>query len=158
MLIIDSFLSNSSRNSSDEILQGKKFCLQFFLPRALVHCLCFSVFLQERPRPTFAALAPAVERNPVTGLLEPHFPEEKRFPRIVSGIAIVICMVSIAFDTLSSKQNKSNLVIVNFLRQPFTARYKYEEGFFYGGRISIFLNKPDKNANLVLVLTITIIK
>lgn len=53
---------------------------------------CF-IFFQERPRPTFAALAPAVERNPVTGLLEPHFPEEKRFPRIVSGIAIVICMV-----------------------------------------------------------------
>ncbi|KAL9970224.1 hypothetical protein ACROYT_G022562 [Oculina patagonica] len=50
---------------------------------------------EERPRPTFAALAPAVERNPVTGLLEPHFPEEKRFPRIVSGIAIVICMVSL---------------------------------------------------------------
>lgn len=50
---------------------------------------------EERPRPTFAALAPAVERNPVTGLLEPHFPPEKRFPRIVSGIAIIVCMVSL---------------------------------------------------------------
>ena len=29
----------------------------------------------------------------MTGLLEPHFPPEKRFPRIVSGIAIIICMV-----------------------------------------------------------------
>ncbi|CAH3190102.1 unnamed protein product, partial [Porites evermanni] len=50
---------------------------------------------EERPRPTFAALAPAVERNPVTGLLEPHFPPEKRFPRMVSGIAIIGLMVSL---------------------------------------------------------------
>ena len=49
--------------------------------------------VQERPRPTFAALAPTVERNPVTGILEPHFPDEKRQPRIFSGIAIVITMV-----------------------------------------------------------------
>lgn len=50
---------------------------------------------EERPRPTFAALAPAVERNPVTGLLEPHFPQEKRFPRIVSGIAVIFIMGSL---------------------------------------------------------------
>ncbi|XP_031568344.1 anoctamin-7-like isoform X3 [Actinia tenebrosa] len=49
----------------------------------------------ERPRPTFAALAPTVERNPVTGILEPHFPDEKRKPRLLSGIAIVITMVSL---------------------------------------------------------------
>lgn len=49
--------------------------------------------LQERPRPTFAALAPAVERNPVTGLLEPYFPEERRFPRVVAGIAVLFTMV-----------------------------------------------------------------
>ncbi|KAL9970223.1 hypothetical protein ACROYT_G022561 [Oculina patagonica] len=50
---------------------------------------------EERPRPTFAALAPTVERNPVTGILEPHFPDEKRQPRVFSGIAIVITMVSL---------------------------------------------------------------
>lgn len=50
---------------------------------------------KERPRPTFAALAPTVERNPVTGILEPHFPDEKRKPRLLSGIAIVITMVSL---------------------------------------------------------------
>ncbi|KAK2550527.1 Anoctamin-7 [Acropora cervicornis] len=50
---------------------------------------------EERPRPTFAALAPTVERNPVTGILEPHFPDEKRQPRIFSGIAIVITMLLI---------------------------------------------------------------
>ena len=51
------------------------------------------LFFQERPRPTFAALAPAVERNPVTGLLEPYFPEERRFPRVVFGMAVIFTMV-----------------------------------------------------------------
>ncbi|XP_048580920.1 anoctamin-7 isoform X2 [Nematostella vectensis] len=50
---------------------------------------------EERPRPTFAALAPAVERNPITGLLEPYFPDEKRSPRVLSGIAIICGMVSL---------------------------------------------------------------
>ena len=59
--------------------------------------LDFLFSFQERPRPTFAALAPAVERNPVTGLLEPHFPPEKRFPRVVSGIAIIGLMVQYFF-------------------------------------------------------------
>lgn len=29
----------------------------------------------------------------MTGILEPHFPDEKRKPRLLSGIAIVITMV-----------------------------------------------------------------
>ena len=74
--------------------------------------LDFLFSFQERPRPTFAALAPAVERNPVTGLLEPHFPPEKRFPRVVSGIAIIGLMVQYFFNfffTLS-------LLSINFLK------------------------------------------
>ncbi|XP_028393643.1 anoctamin-7-like isoform X1 [Dendronephthya gigantea] len=49
----------------------------------------------ERPRPTFAALAPTVARNPVTGIMEPHFPEERRTHRVFSGIAVVLTMVSL---------------------------------------------------------------
>ena len=74
---------------------------------------------QERPRPTFAALAPAVERNPVTGLLEPHFPPEKRFPRVVSGIAIIGLMVqyfSTFFFTLSFFLVKVTPLSINFSR------------------------------------------
>lgn len=52
-------------------------------------------FYQERPRPTFAALAPTVARNPVTGIMEPHFPEERRTHRVFSGIAVVLTMVSL---------------------------------------------------------------
>ncbi|XP_065679230.1 anoctamin-7-like isoform X1 [Hydra vulgaris] len=49
----------------------------------------------EQPRPTYAALAPTVERNPITGIPEPHFPSKQRVPRIYSGILIVITMVSL---------------------------------------------------------------
>merc|ERR1719367_1560386 len=28
---------------------------------------------EERPRPEYAAMAPAMERNPITGIKEPHF-------------------------------------------------------------------------------------
>lgn len=65
----------------------------FHLTQVSLSETCLFVVVQERPRPTFAALAPTVERNPVTGILEPHFPDEKRQPRIFSGIAIVITMV-----------------------------------------------------------------
>lgn len=83
--------------------------------------LDFLFSFQERPRPTFAALAPAVERNPVTGLLEPHFPPEKRFPRIVSGIAIIGLMVHyfffyLFFFTLSFFLVKITLLSINFLK------------------------------------------
>ncbi len=55
----------------------------------------FFFFFQERPRPTFAALAPTVARNPVTGIMEPHFPEQRRTHRVFSGIAVVLTMVSL---------------------------------------------------------------
>ena len=47
----------------------------------------------ERPRPTFAALAPAVERNPITGIPEPHFPSKDRVTRVYSGILVIGTMV-----------------------------------------------------------------
>ncbi|XP_065061401.1 anoctamin-7-like [Rhopilema esculentum] len=50
---------------------------------------------EERPRPTFAALAPTVERNPITGIMEPHFPEDKRKRRLFSGIIVIVTMVSL---------------------------------------------------------------
>ena len=49
--------------------------------------------LQERPRPEYCAKAPTYEKNPVTGVKEPHFPPRKRLPRILSGIAVIIIMV-----------------------------------------------------------------
>lgn len=47
----------------------------------------------ERPRPEYAALAPAKEKNPITGVMEPHFPPRKRLPRLLSGIAVILIMM-----------------------------------------------------------------
>ncbi|XP_064642098.1 anoctamin-7-like isoform X3 [Lineus longissimus] len=48
---------------------------------------------EERPRPQYAALAPTFEKNPITGIKEPHFPKRDRVPRILSGIACIIVMM-----------------------------------------------------------------
>eukprot|EP00058_Branchiostoma_floridae_P028493 XP_002613984.1 hypothetical protein BRAFLDRAFT_67435 [Branchiostoma floridae] len=48
---------------------------------------------EERPRPQFAAMAPSMEKNPVTGIKEPHFPDEDRFKRMMAGAVIIIFMM-----------------------------------------------------------------
>lgn len=62
---------------------------------------------EERPRPTFAALAPEMRDNPVTRISEPHFPDERRKPRLFSGIFIIITMVCI--KTLFRYSNRHSL-------------------------------------------------
>lgn len=52
------------------------------------------VFSQERPRPEFAAMAPTMEQNPVTGVKEPYFPEKTRLSRMFTGSMVIILMVS----------------------------------------------------------------
>ncbi|XP_071511474.1 anoctamin-7-like [Diadema antillarum] len=50
---------------------------------------------EERPRPQFAAKAPAMEENPITGIMEPYFPEDMRKRRWLTGIAVLFGMVSL---------------------------------------------------------------
>ncbi|CAF4012929.1 unnamed protein product [Rotaria sordida] len=53
---------------------------------------------ENRPRPEFVIRASTVEKNPVTGILEPYFPAATRRYRILSGIiilSVMICMVII---------------------------------------------------------------
>ncbi|XP_033015218.1 anoctamin-7-like isoform X2 [Lacerta agilis] len=53
---------------------------------------------EERPRPEFAAMAPRMEQNPVTGVKEPYFPERDRLSRILTGsmaIIVMLCVVMI---------------------------------------------------------------
>lgn len=52
------------------------------------------LILQERPRPEYAARAPTLKENPVTGIKEPFFDPKDRIPRILSGMAAIIVMVS----------------------------------------------------------------
>ncbi|KAJ8395160.1 hypothetical protein AAFF_G00036160 [Aldrovandia affinis] len=58
---------------------------------------------EERPRPEFAAMAPAMEHNPVTGVKEPYFPKKDRLSRMVTGsmvIVIMLCVVMIFLVTV----------------------------------------------------------
>ncbi|XP_023701847.1 anoctamin-7 isoform X2 [Cryptotermes secundus] len=50
---------------------------------------------EERPRPEFAARAPFLERNPVTGIQEPSFPSSLRNKRVAAGIGIIFLMISL---------------------------------------------------------------
>ncbi|KAF4078087.1 hypothetical protein AMELA_G00195440 [Ameiurus melas] len=58
---------------------------------------------EEPPRPEFAATAPAMEENPVTGVKEPYFPEKARLSRMFTGsmvIIIMLCVVMIFLVTV----------------------------------------------------------
>jgi anoctamin-7 len=48
---------------------------------------------KNRPRPEFAIRASTVEKNPVTGILEPYFPAASRRYRIITGIITLSVMV-----------------------------------------------------------------
>ncbi|KAG1673584.1 Anoctamin-7 [Nymphon striatum] len=48
---------------------------------------------EERPRPDFAAKAPLVERNPITGIKEPSFPLTVRLKRMAAGVGVIFLMV-----------------------------------------------------------------
>ena len=49
---------------------------------------------EERSRPEYNARAPTLEVNPITGVLEPHFPPAQRTMRVFTGFAILVIMVS----------------------------------------------------------------
>uniref|UniRef100_A0A8C1AAQ1 Anoctamin n=1 Tax=Cyprinus carpio carpio TaxID=630221 RepID=A0A8C1AAQ1_CYPCA len=58
---------------------------------------------EEPPRPEFAAMAPAMEENPVTGVKEPYFPEKPWISRMLTGsmvIVIMLCVVMIFLVTV----------------------------------------------------------
>uniref|UniRef100_A0A8C3SNI2 Anoctamin n=1 Tax=Chelydra serpentina TaxID=8475 RepID=A0A8C3SNI2_CHESE len=48
---------------------------------------------EERPRPEFAAMAPQMEQNPITGVKEPHFPKQDRLSRMLTGSMAIVIMV-----------------------------------------------------------------
>ncbi|XP_033750082.1 anoctamin-7-like isoform X2 [Pecten maximus] len=50
---------------------------------------------EERPRPEYTAKATKYEKNPITGVREPHFPQRDRIPRILSGIAAIVIMMAL---------------------------------------------------------------
>merc|ERR1711974_330394 len=49
----------------------------------------------EKPRPHFAANAPYLEKNPITGIREPSFPSQVRLRRIAAGGGLILVMISL---------------------------------------------------------------
>merc|ERR1712168_1034441 len=49
----------------------------------------------ERPRPQFAANAPYLEKNPITGIREPSFPSQVRLRRIAAGSGLILVMITL---------------------------------------------------------------
>ena len=65
-----------------------------------LHLPMLCVWLQEdeeRPRPEFAAKAPFLEKNPITGIKEPSFPKTLRLKRIAAGAGLILFMISLVF-------------------------------------------------------------
>lgn len=57
----------------------------------------------EKPRPHFAANAPYLEKNPITGIREPAFPAQVRLRRIAAGAGLILVMVhQIFFEVLKT--------------------------------------------------------
>ncbi|KAL0266430.1 UNVERIFIED_CONTAM: hypothetical protein PYX00_008965 [Menopon gallinae] len=50
---------------------------------------------EEKPRAEYAAKAPFIAVNPVTGVREPAFPKGKRGKRIATGLGLVFVMISV---------------------------------------------------------------
>ncbi len=67
-------------------------------------------------------MAPTMEKNPITGVREPYFPERMRLPRIISGIGVIIIMVRTSafpfpvfnFRFLLTVQNRALRVLSSF--------------------------------------------
>ncbi|KAM4651231.1 anoctamin-7-like [Discoglossus pictus] len=57
---------------------------------------------EERPRPEFAAMAPQMEQNPVTGVKEPYFSERDRLSRILTGSMVIVIMLCVVMIFLVS--------------------------------------------------------
>jgi len=70
--------------------------------------MMMNFLLQEHPRPEYAAKCTMMEANPITGKMEPYFPQKSRTPRLVSGYAVIILMVRY-FSHFSAQYTQSEL-------------------------------------------------
>ena len=62
--------------------------------------LMLTCCLKEHPRPEYAAKCTQMEANPITGIMEPYFPQRQRTSRLVSGYAVIVLMVCVTSSFL----------------------------------------------------------
>ena len=72
--------------------------------------------VEEKPRAEYAAKAPYIAVNPVTGVREPMFPKNERGKRIATGLGLVFVMVRflIFFFLITSSSSSSSCTTLNY--------------------------------------------
>ncbi|RWS10233.1 anoctamin-7-like protein [Dinothrombium tinctorium] len=96
---------------------------------------------EEKPRPEFAARAPLIERNPVTGLKEPSFPEGTRFRRMVAGLGAILLMVSLVL-----------IFLVGIIIYRVVVSIELFRGQRVKGWVSIIASSTGAMVNLILIM------
>jgi len=69
---------------------------------------------EERPRADYCARAPALEVNPITGVMEPHFPPKQRIRRMATGFAILCIMVSFSWTDFLPFPCSAGALLITF--------------------------------------------
>ncbi|KAI5095678.1 anoctamin-7 [Silurus meridionalis] len=132
------------------------------------HWDCMDFHEEGEPlRPEFAATAPAMEENPVTGVKEPYFPEKARLSRMLTGSMVIVIMLfvvmiflvtviiyrSIAGNIANISSSMVNLALILLMGQVYTAlaerltkwemhrtQTQYEDAFTFKVFIFQFVN------------------
>ncbi|XP_060569747.1 anoctamin-7-like [Ruditapes philippinarum] len=98
---------------------------------------------EERPRPEYAAKAPTYEENPITRVKEPYFPPRKRLPRILSGIAVIIVMMTLVIIFIIAVIMYRVLVSIPLFQNPTTRP-----------RAQIIASMSSAIVNLILIMAL----
>ncbi|XP_076085009.1 anoctamin-7-like isoform X2 [Mytilus galloprovincialis] len=99
---------------------------------------------EERPRPEYVVKAPTYEKNPITGVKEPYFPERARLPRIISGFAAITIMITIVIVFIIAVIMYRVLVSIP-LFQSKTLR----------GKASLIASMSSAVVNLILIMSLS---
>merc|ERR1712165_403938 len=77
----------------------------------------------EKPRPHFAANAPYLEKNPITGIREPSFPSQVRLRRIAAGGGLILVMISLVLIFILAIIIYRTLAAIWLFNDPHTRKF-----------------------------------
>jgi len=77
----------------------------------------------EKPRPQFAANAPYLEKNPITGIREPAFPSQVRLRRIAAGSGLILVMISLVLIFILAVIIYRTVAAIWLFNDPKTRKY-----------------------------------
>ncbi|KAK2192818.1 hypothetical protein NP493_22g05054 [Ridgeia piscesae] len=101
---------------------------------------------EETPRPEYASLCPTMEKNPVTGIKEPYFPEKDRIPRIMSGVAAIIIMMVLVVIFIIAVIMYRVLIAIPLFQNEWTR-----------SQASIIASLTSACVNLVLIMALSLV-